>query len=229
MQVKVLSWNIWIDGDFDQASDFLKKNNADIIGLQEVKDDDPKRDAINSLKNLGYKDAFGSIEKIWNGKPYRDGPAIFSRYPIINVERNSLSEKDNRLALGVDVEFGGKVLHVFSTHLIHTHQKESLIQKEQAESLIRIIPKERSILMGDFNATPASSTIKLMQANLTDTDKSQNPTWSVYPEGCHICNPQKIDTRLDYIFVTPDIKVTSFEVGQSRASDHLPITAVVEV
>lgn len=41
MILKILSWNIWIDGFFDQAAEFLEKSGADIIGLQEVVNDDP--------------------------------------------------------------------------------------------------------------------------------------------------------------------------------------------
>lgn len=56
MILKIFSWNIWIDGYFDQVSGFLKKSNADIIGLQEVKGNDPRRDTIGFLNKLGYTD-----------------------------------------------------------------------------------------------------------------------------------------------------------------------------
>ena len=83
--------------------------------------------------------------------------------------------------------------------------------------------------MGDFNATPESNAVRKTAKVLTDTDAQSLPTWSVYPAGCEDCNPQRIDTRLDYIFVTPDLKVNTFEVGESRGSDHLPIIATIEL
>ncbi len=63
MQVKILSWNIWIDSYFDQIKDFLKKCDADIIGLQEVREDDPSRESIKYLDSLGYKYVFAPTEK----------------------------------------------------------------------------------------------------------------------------------------------------------------------
>ena len=83
--------------------------------------------------------------------------------------------------------------------------------------------------MGDFNATPESETIRKMSEVLVDTDPTSAPTWSVYPAGCLVCNPQAIDTRLDYIFTTPDIKTSSFKVEQSKGSDHLPISVIAEI
>ena len=54
------------------------------------------------------------------------------------------------------------------------------------------------------------------------------PTWSVYP-GCTVCQEEGIQYKLDYIFTSKDIKVKSFKVGQSTGSDHLPVSAVIEV
>lgn len=229
MSLKILCWNIWIDGYFDQISDFLNKSNADIIGLQEVKDDDPKLDVISYLSKLGYHHAFAPIEKRWGEDIYRDGPAIFSKYDILKTKTYVLSKIDSRVGLRADIQVKDKILHVFSTHIVHTHQKESIIQTEQVSNLIKALPNNLTIVMGDFNATPNSQTIKKMKEFLVDSDPSSAPTWSVYPEGCETCNPQEINTRLDYIFTSKDIAVKSFEVGNSKGSDHLPITALVEI
>ena len=200
MKYKILSWNVWINGYFDKVTEFLKMAQADIIGLQEVVDNDPKRDVINMLSKLGYEYAFGSVEHSWGGKVYRDGPAVFSKHKIIKTETYILSEKDKRVAVRADILVGDETLHVLSTHLIHTHQKGSEEQDIQVSNLIKKLPSERTILMGDFNATPQSSVIKSMQKVLVNSDPSSTPTWSVYPEGCRICNPQKLDTCLDYIY-----------------------------
>jgi len=229
MKLRILSWNIWINGYFDQVAAFLKKSQVDIIGLQEVVDNDPKRDVINMLSKLGYEYAFGSVEHSWGGKVYRDGPAIFSKHKITKTETYILSEKDKRAAVKADILVGDKTLHVFSTHLIHTHQKGSEEQDIQVSNLIKKLTTERTVLMGDFNATPESSVIKSMQKVLVNSDPSFTPTWSVYPEGCRICNPQKLDTCLDYIFTSKDLKTSSFKVEGSKASDHLPISVVVEI
>ena len=227
MKLKILSWNIWVDGHFDKIKDFLRTADADIIGLQEVKDDDLERDVIGFLTGLGYQHVFARTEQIWDGKVYRHGPAIFSKFPIVRSERYLVDEKDQRAAACADVNVNGTILHIFSTHLVHTHQKPSEKQEAQASHLLEKVPAEHSIVMGDFNATPESKAIQKMKEVLVDTDPASTPTWSVYPEGCEKCNPQAIDTRLDYIFVSEDLKTNSFKVEESKGSDHLPISVLV--
>ena len=126
MKLKILSWNIWIDGDFDGITSFIKQSKADVIGLQEVKDNDPERKIINYLQKLGYEYVFAPVLKIWGGKEYKDGPAVFSKYPIKNDKKYILTENESRAVAQADIQIKYKLLHVFSTHLSHTHQKASI-------------------------------------------------------------------------------------------------------
>lgn len=229
MQLRVLSWNIWTDGHFDQVMDFLKRANADIVGLQEVVADDPKRDVIGFLNKLGYQHVFAPVEKDWGERFINDGPAVFSKHKILKSETFILSKTESRAVAKAEIQIGTVTLSIFSTHLVHTHQEHSDVQDEQATSLIKLIPRENAILMGDFNAQPTSTTIKIIKQVLIDSDPNSKPTWSVYPEGCTTCNPQAIETKLDYIFTTKDINTTGFKVENSRASDHLPISVVIEI
>lgn len=229
MQLKVLSWNIWIDGYFDEYKKLLDRVDADIIGLQEVKDDDKERDVISYLAGKGYHHTFFPVRKRWGEETFSDGPALFTKLPMLGTESYNLSKEDMRGAVRADIQAGDRVLQVFSTHTIHTHQERKESQMEQIESLTRIVPSENGIIMGDFNAVPGSDAIKRMKEVLVDTDPDSLPTWSVYPKGCSVCDPQVVDTRLDYIFTTKDLKTHSFKVEDSKGSDHLPISVVVEV
>ena len=235
MQLKILSWNIWFKGDLDGVVQYVKDTSPDIIGMQEVV---PERETniLESLKALGYQSAFTSVTELRkDGK--KMGNAIFSRHEITNTQTHVLYETDTRLsaeverrmALQANIQVAGTTLHVFSTHLAHTHQKQSDVQDLQVENLIKLLPSEKTVVTGDFNATPDSEVIKRMREVLNDTDPSAAPTWSVYPEGCHTCNPQAIDTRLDYIFTSKDLETNSPAVGNSKASDHLPISVIVEM
>ncbi len=229
MQLKILSWNIWIDGHFKEITEFLRQADADIIGLQEVKDDDPGRDIIGFMSGLGYGHIFVPVRKGTAGKIKSDGPAIFSKFPIHESKIFNLSDIYNRAAIQTDIEVGKTILHVFCTHLLHTHQQWSEVQDMQADNLLKVLPKGKTIVIGDFNATPESTVIRKMKAVLVDTDSASLPSWSVYPEGCSTCKPQKIDMRLDYIFVSRDVKYNSFEVGNSKGSDHLPVSVIIEI
>lgn len=230
MKLKILCWNVWVEGYFDQIADFLKRSNADIIGLQEVQADDPKREVIKYLTTLGYEHVFVPVQKTWGGKTWNDGPAIFSKFPIVKSETYLLSKTKGRAAIRADIQVNDLVLHVFNTHLMHNHQQEqSDEQVEQGINLIHKLTGERTILMGDLNAMPESRVIQNIKKVLVDSDPASTPTWSVYPEGCTICKPQHLDIRLDYIFTTKDLKTSEFKVGDSKASDHLPISVTVQV
>ncbi len=230
MQAKILSWNIWVDNHFEAVKDFLQKSDADIIGLQEVRGDDPSRDTVKFLAKLGFNYVFAPITKSWDGEDWNFGPAIFTKHQIVTNNKFILTVKeDSRSLAQADIKIGDRVVHVFCTHLTHTHQKDSEIQLQQVNELLAYIPGRDSILMGDFNATPESKTIMKVKEVLVDTDTGNQPTWSVYPAGCPECNPQKIDTRLDYIFTTRDIKTNSYQVENSKGSDHLPVSVIAEL
>lgn len=223
MILKILSWNVWVDGDFDKTSAFLKKTNADIIGLQEVRDNDEKRDYITFLSKLGYGCAFTRVNFA--------GPAVFSKYPIVNSYSYSLSTADRRVATRADIKIGKTTLHTFSAHILHTHQRPSVIQDEQVDSLIKLFPESRVILMGDFNARPASNVIKKINKVLRNVDsENKQMSWSVHPDGCRVCNPKgALNERLDYIFVSKDMETEAFLIGKNSGSDHLPLLATIKL
>lgn len=228
MELKIVSWNIWDEGHFDEIAQFLKSSGADIIGLQEVLSFSNRIPVIEFLTSLGYEHVYAPA-RLSSGEKEEMGNAVFSKYPIVSSRVHVLSEENRRIAVQADITVKGKIIHVFSAHLLHTHQQPSSTQELQAENLLKVLPLERVIVMGDFNATPESVAVQKMRSVLTDTDTTHTPTWSVYPEGCPVCNLQKIDARLDYIFVSTDIKIISSKVESSKGSDHLPISTIVEV
>jgi len=236
MELKVVSWNIWLAGDLKGIAEFVKNSGADIIGMQEVI---PEREPniMQTIEALGYHSAFSTaLEVRHDGK--KMGNAIFSKYPIKSQQTHILSEtksgpttaeNERRVAVEADIDVGGILLSVFSTHIAHAHKKPSERQLLQIESLLEVVPRGKAIVLGDFNATPQTEPIQRMEEVLTNTDPSGAPTWSLYPAGCTVCDPQAVDTRFDYIFTTHDLKIHSPKVESSPASDHLPVSVIVEL
>lgn len=231
MKIKILSWNIWCDSYFDKIKEFLASSNADIIGIQEVSFEDPERDIVSFLKNLGYDYVSAPSAEFTddNNKHHRLNNAVFSKFSIVESKEHFLRIGGKRRSIEAKIQIGETVLSVFSVHLKHTHQQRTELQDEQAETLVSLLPSKLGIVMGDFNATPESYPIQIMEKTYINTDKTLTPTWSAYSEGCHICNPQNIDIRLDYIFVSPDVVFDSPEVCESKGSDHLAISVLVQV
>ena len=84
-KIKLLSWNIWYECNFEQVTKFLSEADADIITLQEIVLDDPLRDVNTFLKNLGYQNVVTPLVEFTddNNKLVKLHVGIFSKYQII--------------------------------------------------------------------------------------------------------------------------------------------------
>ena len=95
---------------------------------------------------------------------------------------------------------------------------------------MKVLSNERTVAMGDFNATPESAAIKEMAKIMADSDPSLTATLYAPLFNCSGCDSRTIaGTRLDYIFTSRDIKVNSFKVHGAAGSDHLPISVIIEI
>src|SRR5262245_13801460 len=134
MQLKILSWNIWLAGDLEEVARFVEKEKPDVIGIQEVM---PGRspNILDAMTALGYESYYSSVPEIRvDGKEM--GNAIFSKFPILEKQTHELSEERRRIAEVVAVDVHGTRLTIACTHLIHTHQTESELQLSQIEKLL---------------------------------------------------------------------------------------------
>ena len=183
------------------------------------------------MKKLGYEHVVAPVFVIPNdGRTMSNG--IFSKFPIVKSKIHTLPDPktNTRNAIQADIDVQGKIIHVFMTHLLHTHQKSDLVQDSQIDELIKLLPKKNTIAMGDFNMTPESEGIKKMREVMQDAELAPVPTLDPKLFDCKVCDRDKIPTtRLDYIFTSKDIKSDSFKVHDSYGSDHLPISVNLEV
>lgn len=125
----------------------------------------------------------------------------------------------------------GQPITVFNTHFDHMGE---IARFESAKLILekaRLITagKVPFLLMGDLNAEPDTSPIKVLTDHIMDAQKvsisdpeGPNGTFN----GFDTSHP--LDYRIDYIFVSHDIKVNTYqvinEVRQNRTpSDHLPV------
>lgn len=109
-------------------------------------------------------------------------------------------------------------------YLIHMNLKNKEIQ-----NLINILKdkKENYIFSGDLNTTKTSSYIKQIQQYLINCDTDN--TWTTKPFSYNGFNEDKLNWKLDYVFVTKDIKVSQIDVIDTEYSDHLPLLIEIEV
>lgn len=225
-RIKIVSWNIWGGKNLKEIIDCLRVLDADVVALQEVlADEDGANNIAEAIAEaLDYEWEFVNTrtldpslsfllqeQKIDCNKQW--GNAILSKYPMGESSHYFLSEKSPRMALEAVIEIEDKKLRVFSTHLAHApHLSE--IRVAQAESLLKLISDEPTIVAGDFNDVPESETIQRMDAVL-NRGKNVSAT-----------NDNK---RIDYIFATKDVQIVEDGMVDSQASDHFPLYAIVEI
>lgn len=157
------------------------------------------------------------------------GNAILSRFPMKKKGAWALPAHSQgvlfepRGVLGVEVEAGGRSVHVFNTHL-SLWSRERRRQAEfilGLEALASFGAEEPVILCGDFNFSPRSGTYRFVADRLEDTHRALNPrqalTWfSPFPL-----------RRLDYIFKRGPLSARAVVEKRTplerTASDHLPV------
>ncbi len=246
MQIKVITWNIWRGKYLDGVIDFLKSSNADIIGLQEIIEDESltSRENLAQIiaKSLGYNYVYCKAFTTDRHMPIYDiGNAILSKYEIQNtmcIELSGLSDyksdstTEPRNAIKAEITINNRTLTILNTHLAYSHElKPFELRTKQVEKLIPPIKSQNTILMGDFNSMLENEEMKRIQEVIpnADTSTEKQATWSVYPTDYKGFIVKGLEYRIDNIFVSNDIRVVNFAIESSRASDHLPISVLVEI
>lgn len=213
--------------DLDAIATAIEETGADVLGLQEISRGwllNGSTDMVGWLRRrLGFPYATfhaTTSDPVW-------GNAILSRYPLENTSATTLPQLDSLLRRGVleaDVDLGDDaVLHVMVTHLHHTGDNLEALHDEQIATILEAWEREsRTVLMGDFNASPdAPEMTALYEAGFVDV-------WDTVGTGeGFTANAADPDVRIDYILHSPDLRATSAEVIRSQASDHFAVTAAI--
>ena len=234
MKLKVASFNICHCEDcinkkidFDAFAKLINSLDADIIGLNEVrgKGDKAKYTAQTAelAVRLGCNGFFAKAIDVAGSNPY--GNAVLTRkaikslevIPIPDPEPKTGSELYETRCL-LKTELMEPQLTVLITHFGLNHDEHI----NAVNTVLANCKNERCILMGDFNVRPENAVLDPIRKVFTDSVSVSDKALLTYPS-------EKPDRKIDYIFATPDIKILSVDVPEKILSDHLPITARIEV
>ena len=234
--MKCMSFNIqhgrhFTKGVIDLAhmAKTIADENADLVVLNEVYGKGEGKDFVGQAeeiaKILGYHAFFAPAIDITGHGPY--GNALLSRNPMTETEVVAVPEaprlykgyyEDRCLAKAV-TEIDGKKVTLLGIHFG--------LQPDEAELCVKTVLEavEKSpypvVLMGDFNLTPDSPILDPIREVLTDTD-------NFYKGECNFTFPTDVPKiKIDYIFVSPELKVEEVKIPAVVAADHLPVTATV--
>lgn len=217
--------------DLVRISEVIDKSKADIIGLNEVDKHFSRRslyeDQIGWMaKQLKMEHAFSpSISMGSKGlpNPRQYGNALLSRYPIITKETHLFNYFpgmiEGRSLLDATIQIQGQSFQINVTHL----SLNPYLQRKQIDFIISHLHKTALpiIIMGDWNMKPGSKGWRKVTNHFKDV-------WEIAGKGEGYTYPSlRPRTRLDYIYVSQNIKVVDAKVVTTMpiASDHLPLTA----
>jgi endonuclease/exonuclease/phosphatase family metal-dependent hydrolase len=236
--VAVVSFNIHhgagVDGnvDLDRVASAIRATGADIVGLQEVDRHFDQRsqyqDQIEELAELlDMRSAFGAsidLDPSAGSTSRRQyGNAVLSRHPITSHTTTPLPTGDAsepRTALTATIDAPGGPLKVVVSHFSVDPDQE---RRDQAAALNQLVgdTPERTIVLVDANAGPDSQTLAALLGPLVDA-------WSVESGSGYTQPADDPRRRIDFVLTSPDLEPVSAQVPDTDASDHLPVSVVLE-
>ncbi|MBQ8814513.1 MAG: endonuclease/exonuclease/phosphatase family protein [Lachnospiraceae bacterium] len=213
--------------DFDCFVEEIRLCNADIIGLNEMRDKGESKDYQEQTKiladKLGYDYYFAKAIDFDGVDPYGNG--IISRFPIVSAETILVPDPEvrayngyyeTRCLLKVRIDVCGG-LDVCVTHFGLNPDE----QKNAVDTVLANISDQRCVLMGDFNLTPDNRLLDPIRERMYDTASLFAQELLSFPSDA----PKK---KIDYIFTSCDIKVLRADIPGDVVSDHRPHIAVIE-
>ncbi len=213
------------DLDMEALALVIEENDPDIVALQEISRGwliSGRVDMVEWLsKRLDMPFISGPTEgKLW-------GSAILSRFPVVESANYELPPRNLFISRGFLVtkfDIGsGEYLTVIATHLHHISGDSEIRQQQVPVILETWNNAEMTVITGDMNAEPDSPEIRMLrEADLVDVMSGIIP-----PEG-YTFHSADLYQRIDYIWITLDLKSRNAKVIQSTASDHLPVIVQID-
>jgi len=214
--------------DFPRMSRTITDLGADIVGLNEIRGSGlwggytNQTEALSRGTCIPYSYFAKAIDV--GGVPNPYGNALLSKIPIISAEtipvpdpktRSGSHHYETRCLLKAVLEGGITVL------VIHfgLNPEESALA---VETVLPHLTDSRCILMGDFNVTPDDPVLLPIRQRMRDTAELFPCPKLSFPS-------DKPTMKIDYIFVSSDVKMLSADIPEIVASDHRPHVAEVEL
>ena len=243
MKMKVLTANIWRYYEWEKRKEklfnFLKKEDADIILLQEVAYDERLKDKWkNQVEEINEQvkypsSTFGKLMEMkkWHDKPIDwvmfYGFGILSKYPIKHSEVIILPPVEKNKKFGfmhIVVETPERNIDLINVHFENTN-KGSI---EHLKQTLNWCKKKgiKPIIAGDFNIKIIED-LKEIARESYDISYLIKPYKSFMPtEFSH----DKIPITLDYIIIHMEkFKFISVECINNNISDHSPVLAEIKI
>ncbi|TQV62837.1 MAG: EEP domain-containing protein [Halothiobacillaceae bacterium] len=205
--------------NLDQIAEVI--GGYDIVGLQEVDAGSFRSQFINQAEYLAQR----SNMPFWEHQTNRDlghlakhSLGMVARYQPYKVEHRALPGL--LPGRGVMLARFGTPEARLTVAVMHLALGRGSRMRQMGFVADLLAKESNAILMGDFNCLPHAPEMRMMQARtglvLPDRELHTYPSW----------RPNRM---IDYILVTPTLRMREAEVLHLPHSDHLPLAVEVEL
>ena len=202
--------------DYDAFAAAIRDSGADIVGLNEV-----YVDQVGAMaERLGFFPFFAMGCYI-HDTPYGNG--ILSRLPLKSAAAITVPDPDSRgydgyyetrSVLKCAVEPDGRPLHILCTHFgLNPDEAQNA-----SETVLQALETERCVLMGDLNLLPDDPILAPIRARMTDSAPLLGADDLSFPSDAP-------DRKIDYIFISGDLRAVRAQIPALVLSDHRPYIA----
>lgn len=228
---RIMTYNIHhgegTDGvvDFNRIVDVIKKENPDILLLQEV---DVNLDRSGNINVPQYLSENTRLIYVEFGKNLDIGEGVYgnatlSKFPVVHSNNYQFEQigPEQRGVLLTELSVNGHKLLVLNSHFDHSPDDSERVLYS-GRIINKILPEydtDAVLFGGDFNDIPSSKMYQKLSKVFKDA-------WVVSGHGKGFTIPAgQPSKRIDYILFDGKIKPDSVWVPKSEASDHLPVVA----
>jgi endonuclease/exonuclease/phosphatase family metal-dependent hydrolase len=216
--------------NLDAMAEVLLRENADIVALQEV--DGPSVwsggfDHVDYLaRKAGYSTTVRGTHMKTPGLDY--GTALMARYPLSKSQSVGFGGALSIVRKGFvisEIQWPGKLDTAIDLISLHLDPLRAGVRERQVERLISVIAERGRpvIVMGDFNDDwqDEDSAARLL------ADSLGLQTHGSICENCH--THRRMKNFVDWIIVSPELKIESFAILEDDISDHYAVSATLSL
>jgi endonuclease/exonuclease/phosphatase family metal-dependent hydrolase len=223
--------------NIDKICELIKRENPDIITLQEVDKPTALNGHVDEIKEIvskiGYPYYFHGVHVdigFGNVRFLKFGTAIISKFPLKNKKSIKFSVSFPAPKKGfvmVDVILPNlKKINLISVHTAAFDILHPEARKKQMDVLINSLKNKKipTIVSGDINADFIGKEDTLRHLIKKLSLKAFKPKEKI--NTYHSLSPRH---RLDWILLTKEFKFLKYEILKDKVSDHLAIYSEIEL
>lgn len=249
MQLKFLTLNILKGQLLPDVIDFLRKEDPDIVVLQEVynsMDSSGERryrsfSVIKQELGIPYGAFAPAFLDVTEARNVDNGNAIFSKFPItsqqvvfFDVPYSAYIDSPENYAhcprnlLRAVLNARSREIAVINTHGIWgLDGQDNGRRLKMSQTIVKNVQdKELVILAGDFNLQPSTRTIGNIEKHLRNVFTDELQTTFNMKRKTH---PGYAAAVVDMIFVSKSFRVLDHYCPRVDVSDHLPLVCILKV